>query len=222
MRHVWLLALGLSFAVGCSPDPLTLDQRVEMMVYQSEKLQNEIYELNRRIAELSPEGSGTAVPQHSPTRLAAESDDPFRATSISLHRATGGTDSDGKVGDDGLRVVVQPKDASGDVVKRAGAFEIELFDLAVEQGDRRLGKWQFTVDQAAKEWVSGILGVSGYSFQMPWPEGRTPQHDHLTVVVRMTTLDGRPLTGQKDIVITLPGQAEEGAKPEGEVASEQK
>jgi hypothetical protein len=220
MKHVWLLTMGLLVAVGCSPDPLTLDQRVEMMVYQSEKLQNEIYELNRRIAELSPEGSGTAVPQHSPTRLAAESDDPFRATSIGLHRATGGTDSDGKVGDEGLRVVVQPKDASGDVVKRAGAFEIELFDLAIDKGDRRLGKWQYTVDQAAKEWVSGIFGVSGYSFQIPWPEGRVPQHDHLTVAVRMTTLDGRPLTAQKDVVITLPGEADEGLKAGAEGKSE--
>lgn len=207
MRNFLLAALGLVVvAAGCAPDPLTLEQRVQLMVYQSEKLQNEIYELNRRIAELSPGGSGSAVPQYSPDRLASESDDPFRAVTIGLHRVTGGLDLDGQAGDDGLRVVVQPKDAGGDVVKRAGALEIELFDLAIDQGERRLGQWEFTVDQAAKEWVSGILGASGYSFQIPWPGGKAPEHDHLTVLVRMTTLDGRPLTAQKDVTVQLPGK----------------
>ena len=207
MRTSLLAVLGLMVvSAGCTPDPLTLEQRVQLMVYQSEKLQNEIFELNRRIAELSPEGSGTAVPQHVASRLASESDDPFRAMTLGLHRVTGGLDLDGKPGDDGLRVVLQPKDGQGDVVKRAGALEIELFDLAIDAGERRLGKWEFTVDQAAKEWVSGLLGVSGYSLQLPWPEGKVPEHDHLTIAVRMTTLDGRPLTAQKDITVQLPGK----------------
>lgn len=202
-----LVAAVLS-ASGCSPDPLSLEQRVTLMVYLNEQLQNENYELTRRIGELS-DGDGSVV-----TRQGADAftnslaDDPFRAVKITLHGLTAGIDLDGVPGADGLRVIVQPIDSYDHVVKRAGAMEIEVFDLAIADGDRRLGKWEFTVDQAAKQWVAGVFGASGYSFELPWPGGKAPQHKRLTLMVRMTTLDGRPLPAQADLSIILPGEGQ--------------
>ena len=207
MRQALLAALAAATLVaGCAPDPLTMNERVELMVHMNKQLQFELLEAHRRIAELSG-GQGTVEPQHAPDQLSpgmALVDDPFRALHVTLHRLTGGMDTDGNPGDEGLRVILQPRDKAGDVVKRAGAVEVELFDLARTEGDRRIARWEFTVDQTAREWVSGLLGVSGYSFQLPWPGGRRPEHSHLTLMARFTTLDGRPLTAQTDLKIQLP------------------
>jgi hypothetical protein len=192
-------------ASGCAPDPLSLEQRVTLMVYLNEQLQNENYELTRRIGELSG-GDGSVVTRQGADRFTnALADDPFRAVKIKLHGLTAGIDLDGVAGTDGLRIIVQPVDSYDHVIKRAGAMEIEVFDLAIAGGDRRIGKWEFTVDQTAKQWVAGVFGASGYSFELPWPAGKTPQHTRLTLMVRMTTLDGRPLPAQTDVSIILPG-----------------
>ena len=212
MRYLLTIILALApLAAGCGgPDPLTLQERVQLMVHMNEQLQNEVYQLNRRIAELSPGGTGSTMPQQGPDRLAAAmADDPFRAVKLELHRISGGFDADGQPGDDGVRLLVQPRDAQNDVVKRPGAIEIDLFDLMLDEGSRRLGHWEFTVSQAAKEWVTGLLGATGYSFQLKWPGDKPPVHNRLTVMVRMTTLDGRPLTVQKEFDVTLPGQPAE-------------
>ena len=210
MRYALLAALLLVVLMsGCAPDPLTLDERVELMVYMNQQLQIELLESHRRIAELSG-GQGSTRLASAPDDLqpgAALVDDPFKAVRIKLDRLTGGLDIDGRSGDEGVRVIVQPEDKAGHVVKRAGAVEVELFDLACDEGDRRIGRWEFTVDQAAHEWVSGLLGVSGYSLELKWQGGRPPQHEHLTLMVRFTTIDGRPLTAQKDIKVQRPPQS---------------
>lgn len=205
MRYAILSAAAVMlFATGCAPNPLTNEERIELMVYMNQQLQMELLDCHRRIAELSG-GEGSTQPQQAVDEFESRgmlADDPFKAVRVSLHRVTGGMNTDDKPGDEGVRVLVQPEDKNGDTVKRAGAVEIELFDLAAPQDARTVGRWQFTVDQASREWVSGLLGASGYSFELPWQNG-PPAHDHLTLMVRFTTLDGRPLTAQKDLKVQL-------------------
>lgn len=207
MRLTALLlgAVIVGLTAGCSPDPLTLQERVYIANAMVRDLQLELLERDRRIAELAG-GDTSALPQKGVDKLTPERlvrDDPFRAVKISLSRVTGGLDLDGKPGDEGVRVVLQPRDAEGDVVKRAGTVQIALFDLALTGGNQRIGQWSFTVDQVAHEWVGGF-GVDSYSFELKWPGGKLPQHRQLTVVVRFTTLDGRKLTAQKAIKVQLP------------------
>jgi len=205
-QALWAALAAVTVAAGCAPDPLTMNERLELMVHMNKQLQFELLESHRRIAELSG-GQGSVEPKTGPDQLTpgvALVDDPFKALHVTLHRLTGGMDTDGQPGDEGLRVILQPRDKAGHVVKRAGAVEVELFDLARTEGDRRVARWEFTVDQAAREWVSGLVGISGYSLQLPWPGGAPPRRDHLTLMARFTTLDGRPLTAQTDLKIQLP------------------
>lgn len=213
MRYGFVLLAGVAIALGgCAPDPLSLEERVQLIVHQNQQLQLELLECHRRIAELSG-GEGSTDPQNPVDNLrpgAALIDDPFKAVRVVLNRLTGGVELDGAAGDDALRIIIQPEDKAGHVVKRAGAIELELFDLSLDEGDRRIARWEFTVDQAAHEWVAGLMGVSGYSFELKWPGGKPPKHDHLTLMVRFTTIDGRALTAQKDIKILLPPAADAG------------
>ncbi len=201
-----LLGATVVMTAGCSPDPLTLQERLHIANAMVRDLQLELLSRDRRIAELAG-GETSTLPQKGPDNLNSgrlARDDPFRAVKISFSRVTGGLDLDGKPGDEGVRVVLLPEDAEGDVVKRAGTVEIDLFDLALVGGNQRIGHWNFTVDQVAHEWVGGF-GVDSYSFELKWPGDRLPQHRELTVSARFTTLDGRKLSAQKAIKVQLPG-----------------
>jgi len=194
-------------AAGCSPDPLTPDERLQRALHENRNLRLERQELVRRIAELGG-GQTSMTPREGVDRLdghAAVTEDPFRAVAIDLGRVTGGMDTDGRPGDEGIRVVMAPKDRYNDTVKRAGAVEIEVFDLAMADGSRQLGRWTFTVDQAGREWVGGF-GAGSYSFELTWPDGRRPQHADLTVAVRFITLDDRVLSAQRAVRVQLPAQ----------------
>ncbi len=200
------VAVAVLVAGGCAPDPLTLQERLHVMVHMNKQLQLELLQRDRLIAQKL--GGEAEIPSavEAPS-LSAESggpQDPFRPVRITLGKVTGGIDTDGQSGDEGVRLLIEPRDKFDHKVKRAGALEIDLFDLALEGREQRIAQWEFTVDQAAREYVSGMLGIEGYSLELPWPEGTVPEHEKLTILVNLTTLDGRTLSAQKDIRVELP------------------
>ncbi len=199
---------------GCASDPLTLQERLEVMVQMNKQLQIELLDRDRRIAELGG-GQAATRPQHPvddlrPGQTAAE--DPFKPVAINFNRLTGGYRGEGP-GDEGLRVVFAPEDGRGDVVKRSGALELDLYDLALEGKEQKIGHWEFSVDQLSRLWVSG-LGINTYSLKLPWPSGR-PKHRELTLLARFITLDGRNLTQQTHFKVDL-GEAGSAEKPAAE------
>lgn len=123
----------------------------------------------------------------------------FTTHGLVLGRLTGGADTDPDTpGDEALRIVATPQDQTGQAFKAAGAFEIELFDLALET-DQRIGRWAFTTEQAMQRWIGTGL-VSAYVFELPWQQ--QPAHTELTVKVTFTdALTGRSFTEQKVIHI---------------------
>jgi hypothetical protein len=214
MRTAVLLALaGLALAMtgGCASDPLTLQERLEVMVQMNKQLQVELLDRDRRIAELGG-GQAATRPQHPvddlrPGQNAVE--DPFKPVAINFNRLTGGYRGDGP-GDAGIRVVFAPEDGHGDVVKRSGALELDLYDLALEGKDQKIGHWEFTVDQLSRDWVSG-MGINTYSLKLLWQNG-LPKHRELTLLARFVTLDGRNLTQQTHFKADL-GEAGGAEKP---------
>jgi hypothetical protein len=219
MRTAVLLALvGLAVAMtgGCASDPLTLQERLEVMVQMNKQLQVELLDRDRRIAELGG-GQAATRPQHPvgdlrPGQGAVE--DPFKPVAINFNRLTAGYRGEGlRSPDAGLRVVFTPEDGHGDVVKRAGALELDLYDLALEGKDQKIGHWEFTVDQLSRDWVSG-MGINTYSLKLPWQNG-LPKHRELTLLARFITLDGRNLTQQTHFKVDL-GEAGSEEKPAAE------
>jgi len=66
---------------------------------------------------------------------------------------TASVDWDNVGGDDGIQAFLEIEDQSGDSIKRAGAFTIELFDVDNEKGKANRD-WTFTPEAAAKYWNS--------------------------------------------------------------------
>src|SRR6185436_3713615 len=108
----------------------------------------------------------------------------FTTTDIQLGRLTGGADLDpDRPGDEGLKVYVTPVDNSGQKFKAAGAIVVEAFDLAAPAASSRVGRWEFSVENAAKYWSGALLR---YEYVLPCPFEKRPAHTDVTVKVTFT------------------------------------
>lgn len=212
-----LTAVGLVAAlaaVGCAPDPLTPAERMHVLIYQNKELQFELLKRDQRIAELQG-GQGRTVPDVPAGPLGGVSiDDPFRAIRIELHRLTALVDSDGRPGADALRLVMRPKDAEGDTVKRAGSLQVRLYHLGDGESTQVAGAWDFKPAELAQEWVAGF-GADLYKLELPLPEGR-PESGELLLRVAFTTLDGRKLTAEETLKTTGGESGENEPEPSSE------
>jgi len=127
----------------------------------------------------------------------------FHPEQIQLARLTGGTDSDGQAGDDGVTVYVQPLDSAGDVLKAAGALTVELYDLAAPAGQQLVGQLNVPVEEISQYWYGKFM-TNHYTLTCPW-SGAPPRHPEITV--RVTFIDyltQRPMTAQTTCTVALP------------------
>lgn len=146
-------------------------------------------------AQLARRGQAAALPEQTAAR--------FRATALQINKLlTGGLNRDDHPGDDALNVAVVPVDADGEPVKVPGTVSIELLDMAQPESRRRIGQWDFPLEQAAEQWQATLIG-SGYRFLLPWKT--RPEHSELLVHARLTTTDGRQFDTTHSVRITPPG-----------------
>lgn len=131
--------------------------------------------------QLSSQGQSPILPEQAQALYRAEG---VRFNSL----LTGGLDTDGSPGDDLISAVLAPHDSDGDLVKLPGAIEIELLDLSQPHDRRRIGHWEYPLEESREHWHSGLVG-SGYLFKLPWQ--RPPESSELLLHARMTTPDQR-------------------------------
>jgi len=121
---------------------------------------------------------------------------------ITLNRTlTGGFDLGDPPGDDGLAVVVEPRDARGKLVSAAGPISVAVLDPGLAQSAARVAQWDLTARQVAALYRR-IPEGEGFFLRLAWPSAR-PVHSRLHLFVRYTTRDGRQLEARREI--DLPG-----------------
>jgi len=179
-RGALLLTTTLLTAVassGCgSPSKANIGLRKE-----NADLQSKITQLQRQhdadAAEIRGIRDRTGILPTLPAQRLAKL---FTVGSMRITKLTGGFDLNHDGGaDTGVRAYVQLFDTTGDLIKAAGTFTVEVFDLAVP--DKPLvGKRTFPVEEADKYWYPMPLV---YSFVLPVPWSTPPQHGELTVKV---------------------------------------
>ncbi len=122
---------------------------------------------------------------------------------IQIDRLSGGFDTDGKPGDEGVTVYIQPIDRRGDVIKVPGDVTIQLYDLAAPAGRNLIGEYKLSVDQVAELW-HGKLMTQHFRIKCPWP-GKPPENPEVTIRVTFVDyLTKRVLTAQSTCKVTLP------------------
>ena len=212
---------------GCSATSLSRDEQVQMLTAKDRRLQDELHAAQAKIAALTAAGA-------QPRAVAATPEDPFRAVAVQIDRLSGVVDAGLPPANQRLRVIVEPLDATGDVVKRAGSIEIEAFErmpaasadrryvqmdlrpaagpapgAAAGAGERLYHLWAFSADDLAQAWLSG-LGTYGYVLKLPWPDARPPSGETLRLKVRFKTLAGQVLQAEAEILLPAPAAAKAG------------
>ncbi|MGH7213892.1 MAG: hypothetical protein ACREIT_03930 [Tepidisphaeraceae bacterium] len=146
------------------------------------------------------ERNATTVPVLANNRI----EELFTPVSLKLGRLTGGADLDrSRPGDEGIKVYVVPVDADGDVLKAAGSFVVEAFDLSAPQGEVRVGRWEFPLADAVARW-HGKAMLYEYVLTCPWRDG-VPRGSKLTIKTTFTdALTRRELVAKTDVKINPP------------------
>lgn len=151
-----LLLAGIGGAVGGCGKPSAANRELRLRVQ----------ELEQRNAVLEAQAKANARNRLISTRPVIDGgvdlDRLFTPASLSFGRLTGVSPDRST-----LRVYVVPLDAQGDLLKSAGGFTVEAFDLA-RGPDALLAQWTFTRDQAVSLWVGkGLLYT--YVLECPLP-----------------------------------------------------
>ena len=165
-----------------------------------------------RLPESSVPAAPLAAPPGRPFRVVpvgalaiAASADSAKVQSITLHRLlTGGLNVDGLPGDEGISVVIEPRDAQGNIVAAAGAVSLLVLDPALPRDRARVARWDLSARDVAGTFRRLALGASGITLELPWPAA-APQHGRLELFVRFTTSDRRELEAHQQLELTPPG-----------------
>ncbi len=121
-------------------------------------------------------------------------------------RLTGGYNADHRLGDEGITVVIEPRNSDDRIVDRPGDLAIVVVDPALSTEEGRVARWDFRAAEIQK-----LLGKSaesdGIHLEVPWPE-RIPSHERLMVFARFTTADGEIHEASQPILVDLAADAE--------------
>ncbi len=125
-------------------------------------------------------------------------------TEILIERSvTGGRDVDGRTGDEGLEMLIQPRTANGSVEFEAGELTVSLIDPSESPERQRIGLWKFLPGETELFFANDQIGNRGILLHLPW-EQQTPANQKLIAHVRFITPDGRELKTSQDIQVTPP------------------
>jgi hypothetical protein len=160
----------------------------------------------------TPGGTGTGMPPQgnmyywrpADVRLAgatAPADGNRAVWQITLHPSLTGGIGNGAAGDQGLLVVVEPRDQAGNIVLAPGQTSVALIDPALQGEQARLARWDFSAAETERALHRGA--EPGIHLRLPWRSA--PPHDRLNVFVRYTTRDGRKLQAERTIAVALGG-----------------
>ena len=128
-----------------------------------------------------------------------------RVAGLALNRQLcGGYDDDGRPGDEGIALRLQPRDAQGRLVEAPGKVAVVVLDPALQGESARVARWDFSAAQTSTRF-RGSGTARGIHLNAAWPAA-APSHGELHVFVRYTTVDGRRFEMDQPIHVALPGE----------------
>lgn len=121
---------------------------------------------------------------------------------------TGGADFDGRPGDDGVTVVVQPKNAAGQIVLDPGSVSIAVLDPSRAADAARVARWDLDAKQV-EDLAEEPAKNRGFKLHFAWP-GEPPASNLLRLYVRFTDAEGRRFDSEQEIHLELSAAARNG------------
>lgn len=152
-------------------------------------------------APIRPQEPVSEAPPQEPIRD-SEDEPPTdrRVASVYLNpRRTGGLDLDGRPGDDGLAVLLEPRNELGQYLADPGSLSIVLLDPAKEGDAARFARWDFDPEATAR-----MMSAQGFDrgllVRVPWPD-QPPDSERLHLFARYTDAEGISVEADREIVL---------------------
>lgn len=197
MKEITITLIGclLVFVAGCedvNKSPLkekidTLTQEKMELTHRIEQSEAENEQLKKQIQVLSG-----LPPQVKPEKLYD-----LQRVKITGYTNLYDQDKDGK--EEKLIVYLQPIDEDGDIIKAAGAVDVQLWDLDKDDGQAMLGQWHVEPNQLKKLWFATIITIN-YRLTFDVADKIGTFEEPLTVKVTFTDyLTGKVFKEQKVI-----------------------
>lgn len=114
-----------------------------------------------------------------------------------------GRNVDGREGDEGVDLLIQPLDSNGAVRLQTGELTVSVIDPAAEPDRQRIGLWKFLPAETELFFANDELDGRGILLHLPW-EQAVPLNSELVVHVRFVSLDGRTLKSSSPLIVTPP------------------
>ncbi len=106
--------------------------------------------------------------------------------------------------DDGLYLVLQPKNEQGQVVAIPGAIVIEVFDPSRDaanpnSANAMIGRWSYSAYEVEGK-IQPIGSKQGIHLTLPW-NGPNPKSDRVVVTATLQLENGRKVVGKREIFL---------------------
>lgn len=145
--------------------------------------------------------TGNASAGQAKLTIAAEQVTDTRVIELAFHPAhSRSVNFDDDDADDGLVLLLLPKNERGQMVPAAAALSIVVLDPAREGAAARIGRWDYSAAEI-KQKIQPLGTNQGIQLTLPW-NGPDPSADRVIVFARYTFENGRQVIGQKEIYVT--------------------
>lgn len=101
--------------------------------------------------------------------------------------------------DDGVYVVLQPRNAMGQFAEAAGDVTVIAVDPTKPKERERIARWTYTADDFAKT-LHASGASQGYHLPLRW-QADVPQGDHVQIFVRVVLADGKTLVSERKVML---------------------
>jgi hypothetical protein len=153
-------------------------------------------ELPAQLASISSPGGAAIIP-------AAQVVSDKRVVELSFNPTlTRAVSFDDDEQDDGLFLVLQPKNAQGQFVPAAAALTVEILDPARDEEDARIGHRHYSESEIRGK-IQPIGTQQGIHLTLPW-NGPNPKADRVAVFVTYTFENGRQVVAHREIYVHGP------------------
>ena len=129
---------------------------------------------------------------------------------------TGGYVAEENPNEQGLQVVIEPRDKQGRLLAAPADVQVAVLDPKLPGQEARVARWNLTAAETAGQLRGGA--DSGIHLTLPWRNNR-PKHAKLHLFVRYLTGDGRKVEADQPIEVVLPGDRAAGWTPSPQGAS---
>jgi len=144
----------VAFATGCedmSSGQITLAEQVDKLNQEKTQLQQQIEQAKAKNEKLRKQMQVlSALPEQ------VKGENLYRLQRVKIGGYTNFYDKDKDGKKEKLIVYLQPIDQDGDIIKAAGAVEIQLWDLSKEKEQALLDEWQVEPNELKKLWFTAL------------------------------------------------------------------